>query len=100
MITNAFLVPRTRVELARRKPALPPQSSVSTNFTTWASKYAVPKNSGTKVTLFSFHARARNKNLKKQDGFTPRGAPIRGKIPKFAVHTFSNRNEPILIPKV
>ena len=29
-------VPRTRFELARRNPALPPQSSVSTNFTTWA----------------------------------------------------------------
>ena len=36
--TAAFslLVPRTRLELTRRKPALPPQSSVSTNFTTWA----------------------------------------------------------------
>ena len=31
-----FLVPRTRLELARTKRSLPPQSSVSTNFTTWA----------------------------------------------------------------
>ena len=29
-------VPRTRLELARTKRSLPPQSSVSTNFTTWA----------------------------------------------------------------
>ena len=32
----AFGVPRTRLELARTKRSLPPQSSVSTNFTTWA----------------------------------------------------------------
>ncbi len=40
--TAAFslLVPRTRLELTRRKPALPPQSSVSTNSTTWASAFA------------------------------------------------------------
>ena len=31
------IVPRTRLELTRRKPALPPQSSVSTNSTIWAS---------------------------------------------------------------
>ena len=39
------LVPRTRLELTRRKPALPPQSSVSTNSTTWASAFA--ERSGT-----------------------------------------------------
>ena len=40
--TAAFslLVPRTRLELTRRKPALPPQSSVATNSTTWASAFA------------------------------------------------------------
>ena len=32
-----FPVPRTRLELARTKRSLPPQSSVSTNFTTWAT---------------------------------------------------------------
>lgn len=32
----SFFVPRTRLELARRYPALAPQASVSTNFTTWA----------------------------------------------------------------
>ena len=36
----SLLVPRTRLELTRRKPALPPQSSVSTNSTTWASAFA------------------------------------------------------------
>ena len=34
--TKVTYVPRTRLELARRKPTLPPQSSVSTNFTIWA----------------------------------------------------------------
>lgn len=33
----SFPVPRTRLELARTKRSLPPQSSVSTNFTTWAT---------------------------------------------------------------
>ena len=33
---QTFFVPRTRLELARLKQALPPQSSVSTNFTIWA----------------------------------------------------------------
>ena len=40
IILNRFVVPRTRLELTRRKPALPPQSSVSTNSTTWASAFA------------------------------------------------------------
>ena len=38
-------VPRTRLELARTKRSLPPQSSVSTNFTTWA----LPPNFGFRV---------------------------------------------------
>ena len=40
-------VPRTRLELARTKRSLPPQSSVSTNFTTWAfSKQAAASGIG------------------------------------------------------
>ena len=35
-LIQTFFVPRTRLELARLKQALPPQSSVSTNFTIWA----------------------------------------------------------------
>ena len=36
LLILTFFVPRTRLELARLKQALPPQSSVSTNFTIWA----------------------------------------------------------------
>ena len=36
LVRRPLSVPRTRLELARTKRSLPPQSSVSTNFTTWA----------------------------------------------------------------
>ena len=41
-----FLVPRTRVELTRANRPLPPQSSVSTNSTTWAGAFVEKRDKG------------------------------------------------------
>ena len=83
--TAAFslLVPRTRLELTRRKPALPPQSSVSTNSTTWASAFAERSGSnhayepvspkGCANRYFSFNTSRREKKIKKIRVMRPAG---------------------------